>query len=137
MNMMDPQAAAERWARQWEAGWRAHDIDAIAALYAEECVFRSAPLRPAHMGRAGIADYARWAFGDERDPDPRFGAPIVAGNRAVVEYWCTLTDPHTARPVTIAGCALLRFDADGLVVEQHDYWHQEDGTHAPHDVWGT
>ena len=32
---MDSREAAQRWADVWAQGWREHDSDAIAALYAE------------------------------------------------------------------------------------------------------
>ena len=41
---------------------------------------------------------------------------------------------HDALP--IAGCSVLRFDDQGLVVESRDYWHMEPGRREPHDTWG-
>jgi hypothetical protein len=32
--------------------------------------------------------------------------------------------------------AMLRFDADGLVIEQRDAWNQADGLRSPPDGWG-
>lgn len=129
---MDVGEAATRWARTWEAAWRAHDVEPIAALYAEGCVYRAHPLRPPERS---AADYARRAFAEETDADPRFGAPIVQANRAAVEWWCALTEE--GKPVTLAGCTLLRFDSHGLVVRHQDYWHVEQGHHQPPDGWGT
>jgi hypothetical protein len=31
--------------------------------------------------------------------------------------------------VTLAGVSLLRFDDEGLVLDQRDYWHLEQGRH--------
>jgi ketosteroid isomerase-like protein len=42
---MDSQAAARRWAATWTVAWRAHDVEAVVALYAEDCVHRSTPFR--------------------------------------------------------------------------------------------
>ncbi len=49
-----PLAAALRWAREWEQAWRAHDVDAVRALYAERAVFHSHPFRAAQ----DAGDYA-------------------------------------------------------------------------------
>jgi hypothetical protein len=95
----------------------------VAALYARGAVFRSEPFREVQDPRA----YAEWAFASERgEPDPRFAPPHVAADgRAAVEYWAVVRDESGES--TIAGVALLRFDEDGLVVEQRDYWNESEG----------
>ena len=132
---MDVQDAARRWADGWERAWRAQDPDAVAALYADDCVFRSHPFRDPHVGRAGARDYASWAFAEEEAVhDVRFGEPIANGDRAAVEYWAVVVE--SGEPVTIAGIAVLHFDAEGLVAEQHDYWALEQTSRGPWDGWG-
>jgi hypothetical protein len=37
---------------------------------------------------------------------------------------------------TIAGVALLRFGADGRVVDERDYWNTVEGRVDPYDGWG-
>ena len=132
---MDVDAAARAWAAGWERAWWARDADAVAALYAEDCVFRSHPFRNPHLGRAGARDYASWAFAEEESVrDVRFGTPIANGDRAAVEYWAVVVEDGA--PVTIAGIAVIRFDAAGLVAEQHDYWAQEPSARTPWEGWG-
>ncbi len=38
--------------------------------------------------------------------------------------------PRDGAPVTLAGSAFAQFDADGLIAEARDYWHQTAG-HLP------
>lgn len=128
---MDTREAAQRFARSWEDGWARGDAAAIAELYAEDCVHRSMPFRPLHQGRGGVVGYVEWAFSSERATQVRFGAPVVAGNLAVVEYWAMLVEQPEGKPVTIAGCAMLRFRPDGLVAEARDYWNTVDGHREP------
>ncbi len=128
---MDTREAAERFARTWEAGWARGEVRAIAELYAEDAVHRSMPFRPEHHGRAGVVEYVRRAFSSERSTGVRFGEPVVAGDMAVVEYWATLVEEPDGKPVTIAGCALVRFRPDGLVAEARDYWNLADGHQQP------
>ena len=128
---MDTAEAARRWADEWAQGWREHDSARIAALYAEDAVFRSAPFREAQEPRA----YADWAFGDEDAVECRFGEPVVFDGRAFVEYWSVVTSG--ADEETLAGVALLRFDGHGRVVEQRDYWHMEPGRREPFEEWGS
>ena len=131
---MDAEAAARRWVEGWSEGWAAADPDRIAVLYAEDAVFVSAPFREPHHGRAGVRDYARWAFEDEETLDFAFGEPAAAGDRAAVEYWALLSSQGSER--TLAGVALIRFGDDGLVREQRDYWAMEDGRREPPAGWG-
>jgi ketosteroid isomerase-like protein len=40
---MDADEAPSRWAAAWTAAWKAHDVEAIVALYADDCVHRPPP----------------------------------------------------------------------------------------------
>jgi hypothetical protein len=121
--------AAERFARTWESGWAHQNVDGIAELYAADCVHRSMPFRPPHVGRTAVVDYIRWSFADEPAMEVRFSAPIVDGYRAVMEYRVRAVEAATERPLTLAGCAFLRFNVEGLVTEVRDYWHVTEGHH--------
>lgn len=123
---METAAAAERFVSVWESGWAAHDVDAILALYAEDCVHRSMPFRPPHVGRAALATYLRWSFADELPLTVRFSAPLVGADAtAVAEFHVTAEEsaPEGPRSLTLAGCVFVRFTADGLAAETRDYWH--------------
>jgi ketosteroid isomerase-like protein len=133
---MDAGEAAGRWAATWTAAWKAHDVEAVVALCAEDCVHRSTPFRPPHRGRQGVREYVAGAFAAEQGVEEvRFGTPVVQGDRACVEYWARFRDEHGA-PATLAGCGIARFDDDGLVTEVRDYWHVEAGHRRPPEDWG-
>jgi hypothetical protein len=53
--------------------------------------------------------------------DCEFHEPIVEGDRAVVE-WRADTRLKDGGTEKLAGVSLLRFDENGLVVEQRDFW---------------
>ncbi|MBA3717592.1 MAG: nuclear transport factor 2 family protein [Actinobacteria bacterium] len=123
--MNEVESAAQRWAEEWAQGWREHDSGRIAELYSDGAVFRSAPFRDPQDPRA----YADWAFADEDSADCWFGEPVVTGDRATVEWWAV---SHSGgKEETLAGVSLLRFDGDGLVIEQRDYWHSQPGRRKP------
>src|SRR3954471_15280079 len=123
---MDAAAAARAWVEGWTAGWENADPERIAALYADDAVFRSHPFRePERSAR----DYALRAFADEECVECRFGEPRVAGDWAAVEYWALLR--ADGEEETLAGIALLRFGADGHVAEQRDYWAMQPGRAEP------
>jgi hypothetical protein len=121
---MDSETAARHWADTWGRAWRAADIAAIAALYSPRATFYSHPFR-AHQSPE---DYVRWAFSDQKEAECRFGEPIVAGDRAAVD-WFAIVSSRDGSVQTLAGTSLLRFDGTGLVIEQRDAWAAERGRH--------
>jgi hypothetical protein len=114
---MDARQAAERWRETWERGWRAHEAAEIVALYAEGAYFQSHPFRDPQAP----ADYIVPTLAEEESADCEFGRPLVEGDRAVVE-WHAETRLKDGGRERLAGVSLLRFDADGLVIEQRDFW---------------
>jgi ketosteroid isomerase-like protein len=120
-----------RWAEGYELAWKEGSADAAAALYADDCVFRSAPFREPERP----IDYTRRVFPEATAVDVHFGEPVEEGDRAAVEWWATLLLPD-GEEQTLAGCSLLRFDDEGLVAEARDYWHLEPGRRRPPPGWG-
>jgi hypothetical protein len=114
---VDTRQAAERWRQVWARGWRAGESDEIVVLYAEGAHFQSHPFREPQVPR----DYIVWALAEEESAECDFGEPVVDGDRAAVEWSAEakLKDGSTEK---LAGVSLLRFDADGLVLEQRDFW---------------
>jgi nuclear transport factor 2 (NTF2) superfamily protein len=126
----------QTWINVLEAGWRARDPDAIAALFTEDAVYRQGPFGTAHQGRAAIRTHWTTTLSNQRDPQIWFAPPIVHGHDAALEWWCILHDPTDATPRTAAGCVTLRFDDQGLCTRFHEYWHTAPGTAAkPHATW--
>jgi ketosteroid isomerase-like protein len=132
---VDAAAFARAWAEAWARAWRTHDPELVGSLYADDAVFRSQPFRPPHEGSEGAAGYAAWAFEDEREARVWFAEPRVVDEDGVaVEYWGISTGT-SGTVETIAGVALLRFGADGRVLEQRDYWSSAEGEIEPYDTW--
>jgi ketosteroid isomerase-like protein len=128
---VDTAAAAHAWAAGWAEAWPAGDASAVEALYAEGARFFSHPFREHQEPRA----YADWAFADQMTAECRFGTPVVAGDRAAVDWWAVITTRDGGEE-TVAGTSLLRFAPDGLVVDQRDAWASQAGRHElPH--WAT
>ena len=109
--------AARRWAEVWSRAWPTADVEAIVALYTPDATYVSHPFR----SRVTPREYLEGVFGVQASAECRFGEPIVSGDRAAVDWWGVITDVDGSVE-TVAGTSLLRFDADGLVVEQRDAW---------------
>ncbi len=118
---METEQAVRRWIDGWLNGWRALDPEPIVALYADDCFFLSHPFREHEPPR----DFVVRAFSEEELAEPWFGDPIVAEDRAAVEWRAYVRE--NGRDVTLAGTSLLRFREDGQCVEQRDAWAVEDG----------
>ncbi len=58
--------------------------------------------------------------------------PVVAGDRAAVDWWAVLTAADGSTE-SIAGTSLLRFDGEGQVLEQRDVWSTQPGRHELRD----
>ena len=114
---MNTRQAAERWRETWERCWRAHEADEIVALYAEGAHFQSHPFRDRQAPR----DYIEPTLAEEESAECEFGEPIVDGDRAAVA-WSAEAKLKDGGAEKLAGVSLLRFDADGLVTEQRDFW---------------
>ena len=50
----------------------------------------------------------------------------MEGDRAAVDWWAVISLQDGGEQ-TVAGTSLLRFRADGLVVEQRDAWAEQSG----------
>ncbi len=112
---MDTREAAQRWADVWERGWREHDNAAIGALYADAAYWQQHPFREPEP------EYLARVFAEEESAHCEFGTPIVDGDRAAVT-WSARTRLVDGGAEDLVGVSLLRFDGNGLVVEQRDVW---------------
>ena len=114
---MDTRAAAERWREVWACGWRKGHADEILTLYSPTAYFQSHPFRDAGTPE----DYIVPTLAEEESAECEFGEPIVEDDRAAVE-WSAQTRLRDGGGEKLAGVSLLRFDEDGLVTEQRDFW---------------
>jgi ketosteroid isomerase-like protein len=131
---MDRNEAARRWAEVWQSAWEARDTEAILALYHPDAVFSTQPFRRPYLGQAGVREYVSQALAEVENVRAWVGQPVVDGDRATIEWWAALTE--NGADITLAGTSVLRFDADGLVVEQRDTWNQAAGRREPPARWG-
>lgn len=121
--------AARRWAAAWKQGWEALDPEPILAQYAAGALLSTEPFRQPYRGLDGVRAYVSRVLGEEEAPRVWMGEPIIDGDRASVSWWASLREDGA--DATLAGTSVLRFDADGLVIEQWDAWSRADGRREP------
>lgn len=122
------------WIGSYGEAWETADEDLIASLFTEDAGYRSSPFREPYRGREEIRAYWRRAAGSQRETRVRMGSPFGEGNRVAVEWWTTMVDD--GGEVTLPGCLLLWFAADGRCADLREYWNLERGRRAPFAGWG-
>lgn len=125
--------AARRWADTWTAAWPRGDWERVARLYAPGARYRALAFRDPALGHDAVVGYLRANFEAESELTCRFAEPLASGDRAAVEWWGSWVEE--GERLTMAGITLLRFDTEGLVIEQRDYWNQQPGGSAPYPDW--
>lgn len=111
---MDTREAAQRWAQVWERGWQEHDEAAIMALYAPGARWQQHPFREPEPG------YLARVFAEEESARCSFGTPIVDGDQAAVP-WSAQTRLTDGGAEDLTGVSVLRFNREGLVLDELDY----------------
>lgn len=115
------------WVAAYAQAWTSKDDVSITNLFTEDATYQSNPTEPAHIGTEAIGAYWRRATATQQELDLSFGTPVIDGNRLAVEWWATMRDPEW-RPdapsdaVTLPGCLILRFAADGRCEELREYY---------------
>jgi SnoaL-like domain len=124
----------DAWLEGYRRAWEEADPPAVLGLFTEDASYRAHPLNPAHAGHDGIGAYWTRVTADESGIRVRFGDPIVDGVRVAVEWWTTMHEGGS--PVTVAGCLLLTFAADGRCQALRECWHETGELLDPPADWG-
>jgi ketosteroid isomerase-like protein len=126
---------SREWLEAYRRAWAEADVETAVALFTEDAVYRSSPFREPSVGHDGIRAYWAGATAKQEAVRVRIGEPIVAGDRVAAEWWATMRDE--GEEITLPGCLVLRFAADGRCEELREYWHVEAGRRDPPVGWGT
>jgi len=128
---MTPQQWIERYRRAWETA----DADEIVALFTPDAWYWSSVFREPYHGSDAIRQYWLRGAGTQRKVAVQMGRPVTTPGRVAVEWWATLIDPDEGE-ITLPGCLLLRFAADGRCQDLWEYWQVQPGRQDPPDGWG-
>jgi predicted SnoaL-like aldol condensation-catalyzing enzyme len=122
------------WLEAYRHAWEEENAEAAAALFAEDATYRSNIFEDAYEGRDGVRAYWTSVTSTQEDVRVLMGAPFVDGDRVAAEFWTTMV--NDGAEITLPGCLLLRFGADGLCTALREYWHVEPGRRDPPPGWG-
>lgn len=125
----------EDWIEAYRRAWEERDAEAAAALFTSDATYRSNIFEEPHQGRDGVRAYWESVTRTQTDVGVRMGRPFVDGDRVAVEFWTNMK--VEGDDVTLPGCLLLDFDAEGRCRRLREYWHFEPGAAEPPAEWGT
>jgi ketosteroid isomerase-like protein len=109
---------------QMTAAFNRHDLDAIIALFTDDCVFESPrgaePWGTRFVGRAQVREGLAARFGGI--PDVHYGddSHFVAGDRGASEWTLTGTTTEGER-LEVRGCDLWTFEGD-RIARKDSFW---------------
>ncbi len=131
---MPTQEDVKKWAEAYRVAWEQADSEGVATLFADGATYRSNIYEEPHRGHDGIVEYWSGVTSVQSNTTVRMGDPVVAGDRADVEFWTNMDAEGS--PSTLAGCLLLDFDDSGKCTALREYWQVAEGTNQPPDGWG-
>jgi steroid delta-isomerase-like uncharacterized protein len=121
--------ALMRWLDEQDSAFNRHDPDGVAAGYASDAVLHDQAAPEPVRGREGVREFVGTylhAFPDmswERVGVEIDGSTLVEQWRASGSHEGDLPGlPPTHRRMTVEGCSVMHFGADGLVHEEENYW---------------
>jgi predicted SnoaL-like aldol condensation-catalyzing enzyme len=126
--------SVREWAEAYRVAWETANADAAAELFAEDGTYRSNIYEEPHRGRAGVVGYWTDVTSVQSEVTVRMGTPFVDGDRAVVEFWTTMSINED--PVTLSGALRLDFDDSGRCSALREYWNFTEGYKDPPTAWG-
>ena len=107
-------------ATEFGSAWNSRDPDLVASFFADDGVYHASVgpdrLGKTYLGKEEIRNGVKAFF--ERFPDGRFEnlKVVVAGDIGSFEWDFVATDA-SGKPVTTAGCDLLAFRGDKVIVK--------------------
>ena len=123
------------WLEAYKKAWERRDANAAAALFTEDATYHEKPYDPPLRGSAGVHAYWTKVTATQSDVRLSWGAPVVEGNRAAVQWWTNLK--NDGADITLAGAMFLTFATDGRCTDLTEYWHFGEGELAPQPGWGS
>lgn len=113
---------------QLEKAWSEKDIDLLASLFTEDCVYIDMALSARHEGRSGVREFAEGVFQTMPDFDLQFPVRLVGDERGsshwiIKAHWNGDFEgvDRTGHAIEFTGLSSYRF-VDGKIAENIDCW---------------
>jgi steroid delta-isomerase-like uncharacterized protein len=113
---------------EWAAGWSAHDMSRVCALFTDDCVYEDVTMAVVNYGKADLRQFGEGFF--VAMPDVKFSLDwrVAADDRAAAEWTMVGTQagdlpglPATGKRCSVRGASAFEV-RDGLFSRCSDYW---------------
>jgi steroid delta-isomerase-like uncharacterized protein len=113
---------------EWAAGWASRDVERVASVFSEDCVYEDVPLGVVNRGRDELRAFGAAFLAAVPDFDVKLRSHVAAGAWAAAEWQMTGTHvgdlpdmPATGRRFAVRGASVFEI-ADGKLRRCSDYW---------------
>jgi predicted ester cyclase len=111
-----------------EKAWSEKDIDALVALFTEDCIYEDMALGARHAGHAGVREFAEGVFAVMPDFSLTFPVRVVTAERGS-SHWIIRAHwngdfegiDRTGHPIEFTGLSSYSFRGD-RIVHNIDCW---------------
>ena len=124
MTVTDAEATLEEWAAAWSAG----DVDRLAPIFTDDCVYEDVTMGVLTHGKAELKAFAGGIFAAIPDFAIELSSRFTAGPWAGLEWAMSGTHrgdlpglPATGKPFTLRGASILELSS-GRLARCTDYW---------------
>jgi hypothetical protein len=112
------------WGEELITAWNTHEVEPLVAMFAPACRYTDVPYRKTWEGHDGIRELFK--VDTEFHPDKRIVRRRGFRDDQHYAYEWTITGTVSGRKVTYSGVSVGALDAQGLIVENRDYWNPKD-----------
>ena len=126
--MATTEAQAGRVIQEWAAGWAGRDVERVAAVLTDDCVYEDVPMAVVNHGKAEFRAFARAFLAAVPDFDMKLTSDLSSGDWAAAEWEMSGTQsgdllnmPASGRTFSVRGASV--FEVAGERIRRcSDYW---------------
>jgi steroid delta-isomerase-like uncharacterized protein len=113
---------------EWAAAWSSHDLDRVASLFTDDCVYEDVTMSVVNRGKEQLKAFGAAFIAALPDLRIELTASFATEDRADMEWLLSGTHlgdlpgiPATGKPVSLRGCTICDLRS-GRIQRNSDYW---------------
>jgi steroid delta-isomerase-like uncharacterized protein len=114
--------------REWAAAWSSHDLDRVASLFTDDCIYEDVTMNVVNRGKDQLKAFGAAFFAALPDFRIELTEFFTSGDRGSMEWVMSGTHrgdlpgiPATGEPVSLRGCTICELRG-GKIRRNSDYW---------------
>jgi steroid delta-isomerase-like uncharacterized protein len=113
---------------EWAAAWSSHDLDRVAALFTDDCVYEDVTMGVVNRGQDQLKAFGAAFIAAVPDVRVELKGSFATDDRAGAEWLLSGTHrgdlpgiPASGKQVSFRGCTICEL-RDGRIQRNSDYW---------------